>query len=261
MPRVLVSGTWFDLVGSNAYWEAEFEQVILNRSSVLFPGYNIVEFRRTVYSDHGAKQPDFALIDSNYRSWWVVEVELSHHSLYGHVLPQIEVFSNANYGDSEAQYLAARAPHLDAGRLEEMMRGAPPRVLVLVNRLLSSWETALRPYGALVCAVEMYRNDRNEHIVRVDGSLPRPPTAIVTPCRVHPLLPQLVVVDAPAALGIGPGEHLFIEYDGSVTEWERFDSGDGVWLNPLRTNPLPPRTTVYLVRDDDGRLTFRRESD
>jgi hypothetical protein len=53
-------------------------------------------------SEYGSKKPDLALIDRDYRAWWVVEVELAHHSLHHHVLPETT---------SRAVWLAEAAKH------------------------------------------------------------------------------------------------------------------------------------------------------
>src|SRR4051812_24691321 len=99
---------------------------------MLFPGFVAVPFKSIVSSDSGSARADYALIENGYRSWWVVEVELSTHSLHGHVIPQVSVLANARYGADEARLLAARASHLEERRLVSLMKGLPPRVLVVV---------------------------------------------------------------------------------------------------------------------------------
>src|SRR5439155_7902096 len=132
----------------------------------LFPEYELVEFRKDIQSEHGVRRPDFALIHKKYRTWWVVEVEMSYHSLYGHVIPQVLVFSNGTYGSQEAEYLVGHSDKLIADRVEEMMKGAPPRVLVVANELVPDWLPALRAHNSLLAIVEVYRSDRNEHLLR-----------------------------------------------------------------------------------------------
>src|ERR1051326_3116272 len=98
MARLLIGKEWYEGVSSTAYWEAEFENVLLRRADVLFPEYFMVEFKTEVQGDSDIGKPDFALIEKKYRIWWVVEVELAHHSFAGHVLPQVDTFASGRYG-------------------------------------------------------------------------------------------------------------------------------------------------------------------
>lgn len=129
----------YDSVSSNSFYEFEYENVILDRASLLFPEYHAVPFKKRVESETGRAIADLALIERSYRKWWVVEIELSHHSLSGHVLPQVDILANANYGTDIAQYLASRSSDLDIGSLENMMRGSQPLVVVIVDRYLPDW--------------------------------------------------------------------------------------------------------------------------
>ena len=85
MPRLLFGHEWFDSISSGSYWEAEYENIINNYSEVLLPGYFFVAFKTLIQSEFDARKPDYALIDHQYREWWVVEFELAHHPLK-HVL-------------------------------------------------------------------------------------------------------------------------------------------------------------------------------
>ncbi len=199
MARLLVSGEWYESLASTAYYEAEYERLILEQSETLYPHHRMVLFRPILASDGDTARPDFALIAKDYASWLVVEVELAHHALNGHVLPQIEVFATARYGDPEAAYLALQAADLDPVKLQYLMRGAPPRVLVIVNGAPPTWAPALMRFNALLANVEVYRSGRNHHILRVYGDGPAAPLAVVSRCRLDPILPRLLLVESPCA--------------------------------------------------------------
>jgi hypothetical protein len=50
---------------------------------------------------------------------------------------------------------------------------------------------------------------------------------------------------------------LYVEYEGSVTEWMRLDTGDAVYLTAVRGYPLPSGWVwVELLIGEDGRLRF-----
>lgn len=257
MSRVLIRGEWYSRLGSTSLLEHEYEKLMAQQAPLLFPDYELVEFRCDISSEHGIRQPDFALIERTYRSWWVLEVELAHHSLLSHVLPQVRVFATAEYGSQHAGYLAARS-HLDRHRLEEMMKGAPPKVLVAVNQPMPDWIPALRGYDALLAVLEIYRSEKNDHILRANGDYPDPPTDVLTRCRVEALMPRALTVDSPAGLGVPDGGAISVEYEGNVTEWRRKDVQNRVWLMPPRGgSPLPIGLGSFdLVRRSDGRLVF-----
>src|SRR4051794_22105245 len=106
MARVLVGDSFFEGVPSRSWYERDFESLVVDRAASLFPDWLTVPFRETVIDDSQVgKRPDLALIDKDYRSWWVVEVELAHHSLNDHVLPQVQVFKQGRYGRRHADAL------------------------------------------------------------------------------------------------------------------------------------------------------------
>jgi hypothetical protein len=255
MPRLLLRGEWYDPVSPESIYEKDFERLLLAQAEALYPSYRLVPFKRTVQSRAGTGIPDLALIDKEYRSWWVVEVELGHHPLRQHVEPQVEIFTTAAYGESEAAFLAAKNHELDYAALREMMRGAPPRVLVLVNRAVPSWASSLSQWGALTGVVEMFRSARNNVILRINGEHPQDLGGFLSICRADPYMPRSLIVDSPAALRVGAGEVLRIEIEDGVSEWTRLDSKDRVWLIPLDRCPLPSgRKTFVLSRRGDGSL-------
>ena len=259
--RLLLSEEWFDAVSSEGQYESDFESVILSRSKALFPQFHVVSFRAPVESEEGRKIPDLALVDFTYRFWWVVEVEMAHHSLYGHVIPQVEVFARGRYSEEHANHLASRCDDLDRAALQDMIMGAQPRVLVVVNRDVPAWIEPIHRLDAIVTVVELFRSGRNQHILRVNGDYPEGEDAhIASLCRLDNTLPNLLQVDSPAALGVATGEQIAIEFNGGLTNWSRLDISDRVWLVPLGRNPLVANQEYLIVRDADSRLILRPRS-
>src|SRR5262249_45359134 len=150
--------------------ESEFEKVLRQEAERLFANYHLVPFKTLVFSeeDADAREADLALIHKSYRSWWVVEVELGHHSFNGHVLPQVRTLTRAKYGPAEAEFLCMRDPGLDRAKVLEMFKGSPPRVLVVVNSPVDGWAEELRPYGAKVVICQMFRSRLNKYVLRLN---------------------------------------------------------------------------------------------
>ncbi len=255
--KVLFNGEWYEPLASSSLYESEFEDVIEGQAGRLFPGYHLIPFKKRVASEEEARIPDFALIDHQYRDWWVVEIELAHHPFEAHVLPQVRTLSRAFYGREEAAFLSARSSALDANAVLDMMKGAQPKVAVIVNAQCPHWVDALESLDARVIVVEMFRSDRNRHLFVVDGKSFGQPEGFVSSCWLDPTIPRLLVVESPAAIGVSPNTPIKIWYRGGVTEWWRMDAQDRVWLNPKFSNPLSAETTYQLVRLTDGALELR----
>lgn len=255
--RLLLDGEWFEPVSSAGMYEHDFEVMLCQQAGMLFPEYHLAPFKIGVETQYERRIPDLALIDRQYRHWWVVEVELAHHSLNGHVLPQLEVFAQGQYGAEHEQYLLQNAPGLSAGSLRELLKNSQPGVLVLVNRDVPEWVEPVNRLGGQVMVVQVFRSDRNRHILRVDGETPAALSSeVVSVCRPDPLLPSFLQVDSPASLGIALGERVPIFLDGELTEWERLDSANQVWLTPVRNSPFHGGREIRILRSKDGRLYF-----
>ena len=257
--RLLSNHEWYEPVSSEGQRESDFEDLVIGRATSLFPDFHAVRFKTPVESEEGRKIPDFALVDRNYRYWWVVEVEMAHHSLERHVIPQVEVFSRGKYGQEHCDYLVENGDALDHAALSDMIKGAPPRVLVVVNRSVPCWIEPIRRLEGLVAVVEVFRSERNRHILRINGDYPSTSDAsVVTYCRLDSAIPRLLQIDSPAGLGIGNRERLSIFLDGGLTNWERLDIQDKVWLNPSERNPLTANQEYLILQEINGQFSFER---
>ena len=235
--------------------------MILNSASVLFPEYVALPFRVRVESDHDVKIPDLALVDKQYRHWWVVEVEMAHHSLQHHVLPQIETFASGTYGREHAEHLAKQSTAIDLDRAYDLVRGELPRVLVVVNQNTPSWIEPIHRLNGLLSVVEVFRSSRNHHVMRVNGDRPPSnPTNKLSKCRLDPLVPRLLQVDSPAALGLTDGEIVSILFKDGYTEWQRMGVSNQVWLNPIHRNPLKRGCEYSIVRSSDGNICIEEDA-
>ncbi len=258
MSRLLIKDEWFEAIASTEYWESEFEVLVSQRAETVFPEYHLVNFKTDVPSEFGVARPDMALIERNYRRWWVLEAELAHHPLKGHVLPQVQRLSSGIYGSEHVDYLMGKAPNLDRDKLRAMMKGLQPRVLVVVNSPCPTWRPELAALGALLSVVEIFRSSRSEHVIRLNGDYPDPPADGLTVCIRDPLVPRFLQVESPAALGDpDPVTNLYnIEYEGAMTTWSRIGTRDRVWLNPTKASFLPS-VSRYVLSSEGGRLVLR----
>jgi hypothetical protein len=260
MARVLLKDVFFEELAPGSMLETDFERVVINKGNLIFPDFFVVPFKATVSSDDDSAKADLALIERSYREWWVVEIELGNHSFEGHVLPQVRTLSRASYGEDVGRALCTTCPELELPHVLDMVKGRQPRVLVVVDAERREWIKPLRSFDAEVLALQIFRSDRNEHVFRIDGYLPVPPISVVSNCSFDNYLPRFLVVHSPALLGVAAGKMLFIRYGKYVTEWQRIDSQDKVWLAPARQNPLLRSESYQIVRTEDGSLEFREFS-
>src|SRR5215212_6983126 len=99
MARVRFGGHWFPEISPKALYETEFEAVFMQNADLLRRDATVVPFKQTVYSaPFESARADLALVDNEYREWWVIELELIHHDLSGHVLPQVRTLAEGRYG-------------------------------------------------------------------------------------------------------------------------------------------------------------------
>ena len=69
----------------------------------LFPDWRWYRWSPLLYTPDGAgTRPDALLLSESDYSWIVVEVELAHHSISGHIEPQLDRIRRATYDSSLA---------------------------------------------------------------------------------------------------------------------------------------------------------------
>ena len=204
MPRLYHEGEWFDEISPSALAEAEFEDLLIQNAAIIRPNALIVPFKKTVHSPEGSARADLAMISTDYRHWVVVEVEMSRHDLYSHVIPQVRKLREARYTQEHIAYIYDRCPYLDLGRLSDMVRGDPPDVLVIANKPNLEWKTEVRRYGGHMMVFRIFRSAFNKTIFVIDGEPPKLAYNFLSELSFG-LLPRCLVVSSPAMLPVEPG--------------------------------------------------------
>lgn len=256
MAKILHNGEWYEQLSTKALYEEQYERLLEQHAEVLFPNYVFAKFKMTVSSETSSAKADYALVHRTYKDWWIVEVELGHHSYLGHVLPQVETLATARYDDGTAEYLAKEAPTLNRSRLESMIRGEQPRVLVVVNAAMPEWSRDLKRYGALVTVVEVFRSRYNQHLYRLNGEHPVDDGRVVSQCVVDPLLTRMLRVLSPGILTVQHGETVLIRYGDGLSEWSRLDLQDRVYLTVISPMNLNSKSTYVLKNDESDYLVL-----
>ncbi|MCO5099197.1 MAG: hypothetical protein M9884_17275 [Rhodocyclaceae bacterium] len=250
MAKILHNGDWYEQLSTEALYEEEYERILAEHADSLFPSYKLLPFKKIVYSETRAAKADFALVHKKYRDWWVVEAELGHHSFEGHVRPQIETLSGAQYGEDEALYLSSTALEMNGERIRSMIKGQQPRVLVIVNTPKSDWARVLSRYDAIVTVLEVFRSSFNRYLYRLNGDQLPESTSQSSSCTVD--LARMLKLNSPGILPIQHGEKIMISFRDGMTEWSRFDIKDAVYLTSAKPVSLDRKTRYTLVELEDS---------
>lgn len=262
MARLRHKDEWFIEIDPEAFFESEFEAVILQNVHLLCPNAVLVPFKQTVFaSEYESKRPDLALIDLEYRFWWVIEVELASHSLSTHVVPQTRVLLDGRYGAEHIEALLRQKPSLDRDRLEAMTRGEPPKVVVISNKYDVRWEQELSSLGVAYSVFNVFRSTLNNDIFLFDGRLPDEGGDLLTIISPAKGMPRFFRVHSPGALPVGDGESVYILIDGRSTSWRRLDTKDKCFLAAEGRFSINGDRTYSVERLEDGTLSIRTGSD
>jgi hypothetical protein len=258
MARIFFNETWFSSVRSNSWDETDFENLVISNARDLFPGWIPAKFKADVTGYEGVtKRPDLALIDPKYRKWCVVEVELAHHGLESHVLPQIEVFCSGFYNETHAHHLKRQNSSLDLDRTIQMMNGLTPDVMVVVDKPDTNWRKPLRHAGALLGVIEPFRGPNNEVLFRVNGDQPELPGETLSRCSRYSR--RYWKIHSPATLPYSSRTDglLEIRVEGLPVLWSRVNLADSVMLTAAaQGDALAGIRLVDIVSEDDGGLRF-----
>lgn len=266
MARIKIKNKWYEQVEPSTFSESEFEDRVAVHAPSVYSFYHVLPFKKKVQapdletvSGVSSVVPDLVFIAKDYSSWWVVEVEMTHHSLNSHVVPQVEQLSNADYGDDEIRYLLNKYPTiLEKEKLTALIRSIPVRVLIIANKKDSKWDTALKN-KATIAIFELYRANDDHEVFRVNGKYPALLLEKVSNCSFHPIIPRLLGVDEPDKLDNSHGNFVVLLYNECLTEWRKIVEGNQTWLTATSRNPLDSRFTYSIYRQNDGNLTLVQE--
>ena len=235
--KILYRNSWFYPVKSSTIYEGVYEKRILANSEYLFPGFYCAPFKKPVDSRHGTGVPDLVLIDKRYRTWVVVEVELETHSLQNDVELQVKQFANGEYDEEHARYIYSKLPELDATRLQMLVLGTLPSILVIVPIVKPTWAVSLRNHRATISQIELFEDDTKQQLLRVDGD---------NPVAFTNEFVSRLFRDGSSDRGLrmeNPGaienlESIRILISGYGTTWRVIRSKSSIWLMPASREPL-----------------------
>jgi hypothetical protein len=252
MAKLLINGEWFYELAGTSLYETEMENILFQQASHLFSSFFLIRFKKTLFSEDGSAKADFILIDKLYRKWWIIEVEMSDHSLEGHIMPQVRVLSRSVFGEEEIKYLLEKKPELHERELGHLVKNTPPKVLVIVNQPMPDWVSPLKIIDSDVMYVEIFRSDSNKHVFRIEGEIPSISHDFISRCSFLPYLPNILFIESPHSIVKYMNKKIKILYRDSFSIWELREIKGKVYLVPASANPLSLGLSYELYKSDDG---------
>jgi hypothetical protein len=257
MARLRYNNEWFQQLSLTALPEAHFEDLLIQNSDMIRRDAWITRFKRTIFAQGAAARADLAIVDREYREWFVVEVEMVRHPLYEHVLPQVRTLRDGYYGPDEAAYLVRNLPVLDIERTNELVRGVSPKVVVIADHADSWWADVLSGADIQFITMEIFKSESNRYIFSLDGGLPQRAADLVSYCTFNSMLPRQLQVETPSTLGVSHGGSMVIICDGQAVEWSRIDTKDSCYLRTRGPIRLRAGARYALLRGDDGETILK----
>lgn len=260
MSKILIRSQQYFEVDLGSFHEPEIQSVIASKANAIYPGFFYAPFEVIINSEHGSNKADFVLVELEYRSWWVCEVELLNHSLYDHVIPQVKTFRDGKYDQRHVTYAVNKNQEIDPIRFGVLVETERPGILVVVNRFNKEWESVIRYEGAKLSVFEMFRQEnRSEFAFRINGYIPQPQGEVLSYVEVDSGMPRLLKVLKPSALPGHNGDILQIAMKDVVSDWKINLYEDKAWLNPIGGHSLKTEIKYKLCRTLDGALIFKTE--
>lgn len=252
MARILLNGDWYYELSPSSLYEVEYERVVLSQAKWIFPEFFVIPFKPQIQSEIDLVKPDLAIIDKNYRLWWVVEIELATHSLLDHIIPQLQKLKLGHYSDSLSTDFCRESPLLDKARIISMLKGKSPGVLLVLNKPMDNWKFELLRLNVTTMVIEVFRSSMNGLLLRINGEYPKIETQSISTCYLDPVLPNLLVLESPGGVDFLPGEEIRISYENYLTYWNRIDIQNKVFLSPKTMNPLEKSKRYELFKKNDN---------
>lgn len=248
----------YRLEDPDAPGETEFEYTVVKALACAYPKYYCCLFGGTFALEpfSPGKRPDVALVARDFSHWFVVEVELTAHSLYHHVLPQIRAFV---YGEPQADCARILADRLgvDLSRAQTLVALVPRTVAVVANRFDAEWAQAIRALNAQLLVVSVFTTSDGQSAVEIEGDL----QAMAASLGFGVFRATDRSLRFPLACGIPRGTIQLVDDGGTAALWSAVDGNGALWVTKVVGTPdFSDGGRVQVLRTMDGRFVLRRHA-
>ncbi len=237
--------------------EDHYEAIVKREIQNILPNFWVIDFKQFVMGAEGIRRKaDLALVEKNYRMWVVVEVELIHHSLDHHVMPQMRGLVTGDYNETHAKYLSDLDERLDPDRMLSVVTYKPPAVMVIVNSTQAQqrWSILHSELGVKLGYLETYRDDTTgDSIFVYEGFHPAVEPSRVAGARKQNMLNALIcdkVTDQPLL----NREVVQMFFDERPIVWKVVPTVNEIVLIPQQPVDLTDKRNYEIRLDSDGDL-------
>ena len=255
----------YALIKSNDWAEQYFSTVVQKFSHVIFPNHYCFKFEVDMFYIGNKVRPDLILIEKQFKDWWLVEVELKRHSWFNHIQEQIEKILNAEITDKHQEKIEEKlSSHLkklglnenedQMVRMKSLINSERHKTLVIVDSEPTAWMNELQKGDARLMTVQVYRNERNDHMIRCDTSLPSSSHQVVTYLNSSKdtFIPNWLEVESPHRLKAQNGV-ININCENKIFKCTIRSIGNKTYLIPPSNYlfvPLQPANRIVLLEED-----------
>ncbi|MDP8208120.1 MAG: hypothetical protein P9L92_15755 [Candidatus Electryonea clarkiae] len=261
---VPVEDCWYhELSQIASYQESDFERTIKQQVEHVFPDYITISYKKTIYADGKEPRiPDLAMINKNYDDWWIVEVELSNHTI-NHVISQVDVFANGNYNSElDAKYILERIeveqkPPLEYDKLKDLIKNKMPQILVIVDEPKTDWINELSKYNTIMMEFQTYKNTNGHEAYRISGEHPEV-FIDESHCRYAKGMNNLLEILNPTMLDSILDDDIRVTYNGKTIICGMIDFDRSKFLRINGINPIIQNKTYVLYKDTQGNFILKQ---
>ena len=245
--------TLFELRDPDSVSEIAFEVWVVRGLSCAFPKYKCIMFGGTFIHEGRTYRPDMAMVARDFSHWFIIEVELTSHSLYQHVLPQVRAF---RYGEPQADCASSLALALEVSlsQARTLIDRIPYAVAVVANRDNSEWAIALASHGIQMLTVSAYSCPQGIEATEINGTL----EVISDSLGFGEYLASLRSLRFAILLRVPDGRIQIRDQYGSLSWWLVQRDEGTTWLTrEIGTPDIEDRRHVQLVATSDGYYSMR----
>lgn len=127
-----------------------------------------------------AAEPDLFVMSENYDYFGVIEVELTHHPLENHVLPQMKSIVYADYKENAEKMYEHLKNHnekkfkkFSKKKFCQMVQMIDPEFITVSEKFLDNWDTELKKLGIRYIGLNEFINDMGSNAYYFKDSHPK----------------------------------------------------------------------------------------
>lgn len=244
----------FNVCDPDAQCETEVEFFACKALTCLYKQYKCFLFGGSFMLDGQTHKPDIALVALNFSHWFIIEVELTSHSLNKHVLPQVTTFINGTPQD-DCTTILCRNLNINRYQAETLLHLIPRGVAVIANKHDDTWALVLESHRVQFLSLSLYQTTKNIFAIELSGEL-----EVVQENLGFGIYSAIDrSIRFPVSLRLPDGQAQINDPAGGIGLWYIRREGDFTWVTKERGNPnIKNGAMIQIIMTADGRLSLRR---